>query len=208
MSIIVFDTETTGVPRDYKKSVYDVSGNWPDLVSLSWIVYKPDGSVFKRVSHVIKPAGWTIPADSTAIHGITHAHAVEVGADLRSVLGLFTHDLMSCRLLVAHNIDFDVNVLRNALHWWLGVNPAGVLNMPLFCTMKTATNELKLPAKNGGKGYKWPGLDELYRASFGVEPPGGAHESLRDAEVCGAIYWRRWVSAASVASGEKRKREE
>ncbi len=74
--------------------------------------------------------------------------------------------------------------------------------------MKTATNELKLPAKNGGKGYKWPGLDELYRATFGVEPPGGAHESLRDAEVCGAIYWRRWVSAASVASGEKRKREE
>lgn len=208
MSIIVFDTETTGVPKNYGKDPCSEAGNWPDLVSLSWIVYKPDGSIFKRVSRIVRPDGWTVPADSTAIHGITHAEAVEKGVVLGDVLGVFRHDLLTCRLLVAHNMDFDVNVLHHAFYWRLGVNPVPIFNMPRFCTMKTATAELKLPAKNGGKGYKWPGLDELYRATFGVEPPAGAHESLRDAEVCGAIYWRRWTSAASGASGEKRKREE
>ncbi len=192
MSIIVFDTETTGVPKNYGRDPCSEAGNWPDLVSLSWIVYKPDGSIFKRVSHIVRPDGWTVPADSTAIHGITHAEAVEKGVILGDVLGVFHHDLLTCRLLVAHNMDFDVNVLRHAFYWRLGVNPVPIFNMPRFCTMKTATAELKLPAKNGGKGYKWPGLDELYRATFGVEPPGGAHESLRDAEVCGAIYWRRY----------------
>jgi hypothetical protein len=58
--------------------------------------------------------------------------------------------------------------------------------------MKKATNELKIANKNGYGGYKWPSLDETYAATFGSQPPAGAHESMRDAEVCAAIYWKRY----------------
>ena len=37
MKIIIFDTETTGLPKDYKGSIYD-SDNWPYIVQLSWII--------------------------------------------------------------------------------------------------------------------------------------------------------------------------
>lgn len=193
MSIIVFDTETTGVPHDYKKSVYDEAGNWPDLVSISWIVYRPTGAIFKKASHIIRPDGWTVPKESTAIHGITHAHASADGDELHTVLGTFALDLLTCKLLVAHNMNFDINVVRNALYWRLHLDPQQILNMPKFCTMMKSTAELKLPAKNpNSKSFKWPGLDELYRDTFYSEPPSGAHESMRDAEVCGLCYWARW----------------
>lgn len=194
MSIIVFDTETTGLPRNYGKDPCSESGNWPDLVSISWIVYRSDGSIHKKSSHIVRPDGWTIPQESTNVHGISHAYALAHGSDLQGVLSLFRRDLTTCRRLVAHNMNFDSNVLRNAFYWRLGVDPGSILNIPLFCTMARSTAELKLSSKNGGKGFKWPGLDELYRATFGSEPPTGAHESLRDAEVCGVCYWARWSS--------------
>ena len=38
MKILVFDIETTGLPKDMKGDIKD-SSNWPDIVQLSWLVY-------------------------------------------------------------------------------------------------------------------------------------------------------------------------
>ena len=192
MTTIVFDTETTGKPRNWKTVPLAEKLNWPDLVSISWLVFNDRGAVLKKESHIIKPAGWSSDPAAAAIHGITDERAMAEGRDLTEVLALFCKDLEGCRLLVAHNMDFDANVLRNALYWRVGLHPGSILTMPLFCTMKKATSELKIPNKNGFGGYKWPSLDETYTATFGSQPPAGAHESMRDAEVCAAIYWKRW----------------
>jgi DNA polymerase III epsilon subunit-like protein len=191
-TIIVFDTETTGKPRNWKNPPLAEKLNWPDLVSISWLVFSETGRLLKRASYIIKPAGWSSDPEAVAVHGISDERAEAEGSDLTNVLALLCRDLDSCRLLVAHNMDFDANVLRNALYWRVGLNPGDILTMPLFCTMKKATNELKIANKNGYGGYKWPSLDETYTATFGSPPPSGAHESMRDAEVCAAIYWKRW----------------
>ena len=38
MKILVFDCETTGLPIDYKDSIYN-SDNWPFIVQLSFILF-------------------------------------------------------------------------------------------------------------------------------------------------------------------------
>ena len=38
MKILVFDTETTGLPKDMKGDIKD-SSNWPYIVQISWLVY-------------------------------------------------------------------------------------------------------------------------------------------------------------------------
>ena len=38
MKILIFDCETTGLPKDYKGSLYD-SNNWPHIVQLSFILF-------------------------------------------------------------------------------------------------------------------------------------------------------------------------
>ena len=40
---IFFDTETTGVPRDYKAPTTDTQ-NWPRLVQLGWILMDSEGN--------------------------------------------------------------------------------------------------------------------------------------------------------------------
>jgi hypothetical protein len=37
---LFFDTETTGLPKNYKAPVTDLN-NWPRLVQLAWLFYYP-----------------------------------------------------------------------------------------------------------------------------------------------------------------------
>jgi len=52
--------------------------------------------------------------------------------------------------------------------------------------MKTLEPIMKLPGKYG---YKFPTLDEAYRAY--VDPMGfeGAHDAMKDVEACAAVLW-------------------
>jgi DNA polymerase III epsilon subunit-like protein len=43
MTIVFFDTETTGLPRDYNAPSSKLD-NWPRLVQLAWIVSDYDGN--------------------------------------------------------------------------------------------------------------------------------------------------------------------
>ncbi len=37
--VIIFDTETNGLPKSYKKPALEEPNNWPDLVSICWMVF-------------------------------------------------------------------------------------------------------------------------------------------------------------------------
>ena len=116
MRIIVFDTETTGLPNK-KQAAIHVPNNCPHLVSISWVIIE-NFIIVKEQTHVIKPRGWTIPAESTKIHGITHEQATENGDKLEDVMKEFMGE--SFDKMVAHNMNFDYNVLMNAILWDLG----------------------------------------------------------------------------------------
>jgi DNA polymerase III epsilon subunit-like protein len=72
---LIFDTETTGLPKARLPSSRGPN-NWPHIVSISWVIL--DAHTNKVVdirSFVIKPRNWTIPEDSIKIHGITQEKA-------------------------------------------------------------------------------------------------------------------------------------
>jgi len=69
---LFFDTETTGLPRNWKAPVTDLK-NWPRLVQLAFLVYDEKGTQISAGDFIIKPEGFKIPADVSLIHGISQA---------------------------------------------------------------------------------------------------------------------------------------
>ena len=67
--ILIYDTETTGLPRDWNAPITD-SDNWPRLVQLAWQLHDPQGKLLSRGNRIVQPDGFTIPFNSTKIHGI------------------------------------------------------------------------------------------------------------------------------------------
>ncbi len=171
---LFFDTETTGIPANYKAPISDLE-NWPRLVQLSWILTDSTGKELKIKDYIIKPNGFTIPMESTNVHGISTEIAETEGVLLRSVLDEFVYDLNSADTIVGHNIDFDIKVI-GAEFLRTGIEVDSLLNKPTICTMKSSTDYCKLP---GNFGYKWPTLQDLYYKLFG-DYFEDAHNSLHD----------------------------
>ncbi len=195
--IIIFDTETTGLPKAYRKSALEERNNWPDLVSISWQIFD-QGRLEVKEHFIIRPNGWIVSDESAKFHKITHDMAERVGRPLEEVLKKFKHECRRADRLVAHNMAFDSNVMINAYKWRLSDDV--VTWWPYkkeFCTMLASMNELKIPAKypTAEQPFKWPGLDELYRATFAEEAPADAHSADRDVEVLQKIYFARYESA-------------
>lgn len=177
MKLLFFDTETTGLPKS-REPAHKSPNNWPHIVSISWILQ--DGPMkCEQKSYIIKP-DWIIPGESIAIHGITQERAVRDGLYLRDIMNEFLaipHDY-----LIAHNLDFDFNVIVNACLWDLGL-PYPRFGRQ-FCTMKLSTDLLRIPFGNGRSGYKSPKLKELYEYVMNrpVDPT-QLHNSLYDTEL-------------------------
>ena len=78
---LIFDTETTGLPRSFKAPISDVD-NWPRVVQLAWQLHADDGSLVEHKDFLIKPDGFDIPYGSEQIHGISTELASKEGIDL------------------------------------------------------------------------------------------------------------------------------
>ena len=150
--ILFFDTETTGIPKNYKAPVSDLA-NWPRLVQLAWLVAAADGTEVRWVEHIIKPQGFVIPADATRIHGISTEMAHETGVELGVALAEIAADLAAATVLIAHNMSFDEKIL-GAEFLRLG-QPNPLAAKPRLCTMQASTDFCQLP---GRYGFKWPSL--------------------------------------------------
>jgi DNA polymerase III epsilon subunit-like protein len=176
MKILIFDTETTGLPKSRKAS-QEEPNNWPHIVSISWVILdSKTNKVQKERSYIIKPMNWEIPEESIRIHGITTEKANQVGESLATVLGEFLAEEYDA--LVAHNMEFDYNVLDNAIRWDLEMVFTH-LKKPKFCTMELSRNICNLRTLFGKP--KVPKLKELYEFAFGKAPDETQlHNSLYD----------------------------
>jgi DNA polymerase III epsilon subunit-like protein len=185
-SLLFFDCETTGLPRTRFFSP-EVAEDWPHLVQLAWAVYDVSGRGEDVRCHIVRPEGFRIPADSTAIHGISHAQAVRVGRDLGEVLDEFLAAAAKpATTLVAHNLSYDTGVIGAELV--RTQKPLGFLEMPGICTMKQTTDLVQL-VRPGGTGYKWPTLVELHHYCFGY-PYDGAHDAANDLDACARSFFK------------------
>lgn len=162
MRILFFDTETNGLPRDYNAS-YDVRNNWPALLSAAFEVWELSPTCVSEVdvfySLVRPPQNCVWDAQAETIHHISRPMA-ENGKSLLEVLDRLEAALVGCTLFVAHNISFDVAVLNSASHRLRGRAVAWCGNP--YCTMLSTTTLCGLKFPRGGKGLKWPRLNELY----------------------------------------------
>lgn len=179
---LFFDTETTGIPRNYKAPVTDLR-NWPRLVQLAWLLTDAQGNEIASAEYVVKPEGFVIPNDAAKIHGITTETAQRTGVALQLVLSEIVAGIQQASVLVAHNMQFDEKILGAEL--LRSGQPDVVASKERKCTMQAATNFCRIP---GPYGYKWPTLQELHLKLFN-EPFAGAHQALVDVRACSRCYF-------------------
>ena len=85
MKVLVFDTETTGLP------LFRVSPNesnfkdWPYIVQLSYIIYDTtENKIVTTYNAIIKlPEDVTISEETSNIHGITNGISQKSGFDIK-----------------------------------------------------------------------------------------------------------------------------
>jgi DNA polymerase III epsilon subunit-like protein len=179
---LFFDTETTGLPKNWQASVTDVN-NWPRLVQLAYLEYEDNGALLSSANFIVRPSGFTIPLDASNIHGISTEKAMREGQPIATVLSNFERMIQKATYLVAHNMSFDEKIvgaefIRNGMQNVLsGKNK--------ICTMEKSTN---FCAISGYYGYKWPKLSELYYKLFKTNFD-EAHNAAADIQATAKCFW-------------------
>lgn len=175
---LIFDTETTGLPKRWDAPVSD-SDNWPRCIQIAWQLHDEMGKLVEHRDYLIKPDGFNIPYESEQIHGISTDLATENGTSLAEVMDSFEEVLSKAKFVVGHNVSFDLNVV-GAEHYRLGKD-SRLASLPVLDSCTEVTAELlRLPGGRGGR-YKLPTLTELHQYLFDV-PFGEAHNASADVE--------------------------
>ncbi len=198
MIILVFDTETTGLPET-KIINPDTLNLWPNIVQLSYIVYDVSKNVILNVvDSIVKLADDNIISEeSTKIHGITNEMSREEGLEIEILITEMFAYLKRVDLIVGHNISFDINILMVELLRLIYLKKDKMIQSDLIrykhylhfitnaknvcCTMKLAKDlcQIKAISKLGNEYLKFPKLIELHEKLF-VEKPKNLHNSLND----------------------------
>jgi DNA polymerase III epsilon subunit-like protein len=197
MKVLIFDTETTGLPKT--KLIHQESLNqWPHIVQFSYIIYdmKENAIVLSRDFLVKMNSDVFIPIESTNIHGITDAMSQEKGENIQVILNEFFYYLRDVDLLVGHNISFDINMIYVELlriiyfkkysHEHISGYKADLHFLTnfknIYCTMQESIDLCAIKVKDlkSGREYnKYPRLSELHEKLFQVVPQ-NLHNSLID----------------------------
>jgi DNA polymerase III subunit epsilon len=181
MNYLVFDTETTGTPKNYKASMTDLE-NWPRIIQLAWARYDNETLIDSSVD-LIKPEGWEMPKGEFWVNnGFTQEKSLTEGISIKEVLIKFIDQIEICNFLIAHNINFDYNV-SGAEMIRAQVKSKNKINK--LCTMQLSTDFCNIP---GPYGPKWPKLEELHNKLFGIGFE-GAHDAMNDVRACAKCFF-------------------
>lgn len=179
---LFFDTETTGLPKNWKAPVTDLN-NWPRLVQLAYLLYDAQGNKIAEGDYIIKPEGFTVGAEATKIHGITTERAIQEGIPLSQGIETLLNQLAQATHIVAHNLSFDEKIVGAEL---LRLGKPNVLDSKKkICTMNATTDFCAIP---GNYGYKWPKLSELHYKLFKTHFD-DAHNAAVDIEITAKCFW-------------------
>ena len=196
MRVLVFDTETTGLPKS-KFINPDMLSLWPHIVQFSYVIYDTDVSdITDTYDKIVKlPSNISITEEVAKIHGITNEISNEKGIEINDVLNEFFQQLQTIDLLVGHNISFDINMIMVEL--LRGIYECSTIskkllktykknlylltNFNIYCTLKESITICNIKAVDRyGKEYiKFPKLLELHKVLFTSEP-NNLHNSFND----------------------------
>jgi len=197
MKIIVFDTETSGLP---------MGGFIPTIVQFSYVKYNTEtNEIEKEVDSIIKqPTDYIIPKESIRIHHITNEMCADRGVEVLPILHQFIEDTKDCERIVGHNISFDMDRLTSVYRKMADGHPDPAvrehyvreiqyivdhMRPKTYCTMRRSVDFCNIVRINvrGNKYKKVPKLVELYEKIFDYRPD-GLHNSLVDVYACLLCY--------------------
>ena len=177
--ICVLDTETTG--KDVPFAAITDSQKWSvvRLVQFAYELYTVEGELVEKKCVLIKPDGYTIPESSTLIHGIIQERAMNEGITMIEVCSMLEKVLPKVNTIVAHNLEFDTNVIQSELYRYH--------QFFLLDQWKQKENECTMLM---GKRYlgKWTKLSVLAE-HCGIQVPTGLHQADVDTHLCATIYF-------------------
>ncbi|GAL67777.1 DNA polymerase III alpha subunit [Jejuia pallidilutea] len=175
---LIFDTETTGLPKRWDAPITDVD-NWPRCIQIAWQLHDAMGNCIESKDYLVKPDGFNIPYDAEKIHGISTELAQEQGVPLAEVLEKFNEALGKTKFVVGQNVKFDLNIMGAEFVRSDVANPLQELPVLDTCTEHTASL-CQIPGGRYGK-FKLPTLTELHEFLFN-EPFAEAHNATADVE--------------------------
>ncbi|HBR12113.1 MAG TPA: DNA polymerase III subunit alpha [Chryseobacterium sp.] len=181
---LVFDTETTGLPKNFNAPLSD-SDNWPRMVQIAWQIHDDDGNLIENQDYIIKPEGYDIPFNAARIHGITTKIANEEGRDLQEILLEFSKALENVRVVSGHNVEFDYNIV--GAEFIRKDIKDNLQEKPRADTMILGTDYCQLPGGRGGK-FKSPKLEELYEKLYGHKFD-EAHNAAADVNATAQVFF-------------------
>jgi DNA polymerase III subunit epsilon len=179
---LFFDTETTGLPKNWKAPVTDLN-NWPRMIQIAWIFCDEKGHRIESDDYIIKPENFTISKDASRVHGISTEKAHKEGVDLEFVLNKFNNLVKHSDYVIAHNIKFDEKII-GAEFLRKGIKSDFDCKKKI-CTMLSSTDFCRIP---GNYGYKWPKLSELHIKLFGKDFE-EAHDASVDINATERCFW-------------------
>lgn len=173
--ILIFDTETSGMV-DWKAAW--TAPQQPHVLQLAMLLL--DKETLKEVGSfsalVQPPTDIVIDEAAFAAHGISAEDLARNGIPFANVISTFLAFAGASTELVAHNIDFDLLVMRAACHRAGASLPTGTQTRTHFCTMRAMTPICRIASP---RGWKWPKLAEAYKHITGDDLE-GAHDALVD----------------------------
>jgi DNA polymerase-3 subunit alpha len=184
MVYFVFDSETTGIFErndgenpNYKEIEYFQNAR---LLQLSWCKIDYKLTVAKVEDHILKNEH---KINNSHIHGITSEICVEKGVNFSDVITKFAEDLKDVKLLVGHNLDFDLRIVKSELYRIILENKdqelIGKCNFIIAELEKIEVFDTMLSGQLMYKFNRWPKLIILHKHIFGYEFE-GAHNAVYD----------------------------
>ena len=165
MKILVFDTETNGLPESYNASIFETD-KYPYVMQISYILYDTEQKkIIKTSDSYIKNV--EIKEESYKINKISQ-DMINNGEDIINVLNDFIETVKNCDLLIAHNYSFDKKMLmvecnRNKLFYKFNYN---IKQKKFYCTMRNSKSICKIPSQYNKNDFKLPKLIELHYTLF------------------------------------------
>lgn len=193
MTILFFDTETTGFPV---KGVPLDDPHQPRIVQLAMIEATDEGKIISQHSEIFdaricEGEDFVIPEQASAVHGISTEFSLHFGTSQRWAISrfMFMGRARLCQRLVAHNAAYNMKMLKIAAARYGYTIP----DLNVTCTMEASRDILKIPPTPrmqaaGFTQYKNPKLEEAYH-HFTGQVLENAHDALVDTRACMEVFF-------------------
>jgi DNA polymerase III epsilon subunit-like protein len=195
------------------------ASKWPHSVQFCYILYDNQLHTAKIVNEILRlPEGETMDPGSEAVHKISLAKTqgrtkrivnpktgeemMTFNPEIHEVLTEFMKDFEKADVIVAHNLNFDRNMLLAEMDR-LRKRPGFEVfeeyiqnlyaNKKEFCTGKFGADVCQISAVNkmGKEYYKMPKLNALYTHLFGYAPDESKlHDALMDVVICMRCFYK------------------